>query len=64
MIGRAKRIAAQVARSLRDPLVVATVPHDLRAALADVGAEFVELNQRMEVIEDRLNIERKPDAGK
>jgi len=51
MIGRAKRIASATAKALSNPLVVATLPHDLQAALADLGAELVEINQRLEKLE-------------
>lgn len=57
MIDRAKKIGATVARALADPRMMLALPHDARAALADISAELIELNQRLE------KLERAKDGG-
>jgi hypothetical protein len=51
MLNRAKRIAADLTRQLARPIVVASVPHELRGALADLSAELIEINQRLDTLE-------------
>lgn len=55
MRDRCKRINSQIARAMMQPLIVATLPHDVRAALADLGAELCEQENRLHQIEDRLD---------
>ena len=51
MRSRVKRIQGLIALALAQPLVTATLPHDVRAALADLSAELIEINERLDAIE-------------
>jgi len=59
MLARAKKIAAVILAETTTPAAVVAIPHNLRAALADLAAELVEVNQRLELVE---NSKGKPDA--
>jgi len=59
MLNRAKKIAAELMRQLARPMVVATVPHELRGLAADISAELIEVNQRLENLERKLSDESK-----
>jgi len=37
------------------PVAIVALPHALRAALADLAAELIELNQRLDTLERKLN---------
>jgi len=51
MLNRAKKIAAELTRQLARPVIVATVPHEVRGLMADLAAEVIEINQRLDVLE-------------
>jgi len=51
MLNRAKKIAAELTRQLARPMIVATVPHEVRGLMADLSAELIELNQRLDAFE-------------
>lgn len=51
MLSRAKKIAGLVAQSIASPAMILALPHDVHAALADLGPELIELNQRLEKLE-------------
>ena len=62
MRGRAKRIQGLIALALAQPLVTATLPHGVRAALADLSAELLEINERLEKLE-AVNDGKEPDRA-
>lgn len=51
---RSKRLGALVLRALGRPAVLVALSHDERAALSDLVAELIELNQRLERVESTL----------
>jgi VIT1/CCC1 family predicted Fe2+/Mn2+ transporter len=51
---RSKRIGAQVLRALQRPAVLIALSHDERGALSDLVGELIELNQRLERCESKL----------
>jgi hypothetical protein len=59
MLARAKKIAAVILAETTTPAACVAIPHNLRAALADLAAELVEVNQRLDLVE---NSKDKPDA--
>ena len=59
MLARAKKIAAVILAETTTPAAVGFIPHNLRAALADLAGELVELNQRLDLLE---NSKGKPDG--
>jgi hypothetical protein len=56
MLTRAKKIGGLILRELQNPAVVIALPHDIRAALADLPAELIEMNQRLDRVERRLSL--------
>jgi hypothetical protein len=48
MLARAKKVAALIVEEIAKPVAVVALPHNLRAALADLGAELIEINQRLD----------------
>jgi hypothetical protein len=60
MLSRAKKIGELLLRELAKPAVVLALPHDVRAALSDLPAELIELNQRLTKLEN-ANGEKGPD---
>jgi len=59
MLARAKSIAKIILDETATPAAVGLIPHNLRAALADLAAELVEVNHRLDLVE---NSKDKPDA--
>lgn len=51
MLDRAKRIAAVILAESTRPAVLAVMSHNMRGALADLAAELVEINQRLNLLE-------------
>ena len=51
MLARAKKIAAVVLAETTTPAACVAIPHNLRAALADLAAELVEMNHRLDLLE-------------
>jgi hypothetical protein len=52
MLSRAKRIAAVILAETTTPAAVVVLSHNFRAALADLAAELVETNQRLDLLEN------------
>ena len=52
MLARAKKIAAVILAETTTPAACIAVPHNLRAALADLAAELIEINQRLALLEN------------
>jgi hypothetical protein len=63
MLNRVKKIAAELTRQLSRPMVVATLPHELRGLLADLSAELIELNQRLDRVERLLDMLKLEELG-
>jgi hypothetical protein len=59
LLTRAKKIAAVILAETTTPAACIAVPHNLRAALADLAGELVELNQRLDLLE---HLKGKPDG--
>ena len=55
MLARAKRVATAIMLETSKPVAIVALPHALRAALADLAAELIELNQRLDTLERKLN---------
>lgn len=55
MLNRAKKIAAIVAVELSRPAAMVALPQPLRGAIADLAGELVEINQRLDNLERKLN---------
>jgi hypothetical protein len=51
MLARAKKIAAVILSETATPAAVMVLSHNLRAALMDLAAELVDLNQRLDLVE-------------
>ena len=58
MLARAKNIAAVIVQLLSRPMIAMAVSRDERGALLDVGAELIELNQRLDKMEREHEQER------
>jgi hypothetical protein len=52
MLSRAKKIAAVILAETTTPAAARFMPHNWRAVLADLAAELVELNHRLDVLEN------------
>jgi hypothetical protein len=52
MLARAKKIAAVILAETTTPAACIAVPRDLRAALAGLAAELIEINQRLALLEN------------
>jgi len=64
MLARAKTIARVILAETATPAAVMAVPHNLRAALSDLAAELVEVNQRLDLLESFRTLERESFDGK
>jgi hypothetical protein len=63
-LARAKKIAAVILAETATPAAVMVLSHNLRGALADLAAELVEVNQRLEILEQGLTWIKAREAAK
>jgi hypothetical protein len=59
MLTRAKLISKLILAETATPSATLMLSHNLRALLADLAAELIEINQRLDLLE---NLKGKPDG--
>ena len=62
-IERAKKVGALVLAMLARPSVLLVTTHEQRGVVADLVAELIELNQRLERIEREISRKEMSDGG-
>lgn len=61
---RAKKIAAVILAEATTPAAVMFLSHNLRGALSDLAAELIEVNQRLDLLENsKGDDDGKPGSG-